>query len=428
MSHPLNAELSEVDGAIYPPSTKDNILHFDAEETPVLRIDDDHGEEKDDSSSCGVGQIPAEAEDAKPEPIEALASSLTSFLGVGAPSVPLPSSASRVVAPPPSLPPPTTASGMPRWVTDDDPRVTRGEDGKWTAIIEVDPKLHGFLIGTRGVHSKEMELATQCHVIFPGRDSNSPLIRIVSALGAQNVALCLDRIEATLHSRSVKSGLNTNRKNGTHFAAIPCNDPWVRQRFLTFQDLMMTTEEVDPSCQVEALFPSKMKLHLTIGHLQLETDEEKELARKTMDMLKEKYAQRPPIEVHIDGFDVATEDQTAVHVLFAKVHGQGVQELIDDIRDELAKADLMTKVDKRSVRLQMPLMNSRYAATDENGNRSKFGNAASNRKTFNPSWIMREHSDFPFGSFTLNRFTICNVESEDETTGYYECFYDETLN
>ncbi|GMS82469.1 hypothetical protein PENTCL1PPCAC_4644, partial [Pristionchus entomophagus] len=71
-------------------------------------------------------------------------------------------------------------------------------------------------------------------------------------------------------------------------------------------------------------------------------------------------------------------------------------------RDASRRWQVEGEVDRKHVLLQMPVMNSRYAAKDENGNRSKFGNA-SNRKTFNPSWIMREHHDFPFGSFTLNR-------------------------
>ncbi|GMT02891.1 hypothetical protein PENTCL1PPCAC_25065, partial [Pristionchus entomophagus] len=307
-----------------------------------------------------------------------------------------------------------------------DPRVTQEGDRRWTASTEVDPKFHGLLIGAKGKQAKEMESATQCRITFPGRDSKSPIIRIVSSAGQENVSRCLDRIEVALVITGIKSGHINKRP--THFAAIPCNDPWVRQRFLSFKELMMTSKDVHPSCMMEALFPSKLKLHLTICMLQLQTDQEKDLARKTMTMLKEKYAKRPPLAVRIDGFDIMNDDPTEVHVLFAKVHGGGVQELVDDIKDELHKADLIARVEKQKVKLHMTVMNSRYAATDKDGNPSPFQHTYKDRKPFDASWIMREHGDWDFGAFTLDRFTICTLSTEDEKTGYYECFFDETLN
>lgn len=131
------------------------------------------------------------------------------------------------------------------------------------------------------------------------------------------------------------------------------------------------------------------------------------------------------MEVTIEGLDIMTDNPAQVHVLFAKIHGDGVQEMIDEIKDEFANAGLCSKREHGSVKLHMTVMNSRYAAKQIGD--EKFARTYENRTPFDATALLREHGDFDFGKFTIDHINICTLHTEDEKTGYYECFADERI-
>ncbi|GMR34773.1 hypothetical protein PMAYCL1PPCAC_04968 [Pristionchus mayeri] len=405
-SFPLNCDLYEANGSTYRrtpyrgEATHMNTLPAGGD-TADLYADDS----QDDGPACGLGEFPAESEVVQPKP----ANPNTSL----AP----PPGFDRLTIPAPAK----TAAGLGAA----DPRVKQEGEKRWTASIEVPKNLHGLLIGPKHTTKTEMEKATQCRIIFPARhDTITKTIRISSAAGAESVARCLDRIEAV-----VISGQKTGRisKDPTHFAAIPCNYGCVIDQFRTFKDMVMTCDELDDSLKNEALFASHNKLHLTICMLHLDTDEDKASAKQIMAEMSKKYGERDQLAVEIEKLDIMNDDPSSVHVLFAKVHGSYLQDMVDDVRAAYVKAGLVVRDNKdEHVKLHMTVMNSRYAPVSEENKGPEY-TGYKNRKTFDAEALMKYHPNFHFGVFIVDRMDICTRYTEDKETGYYECLVSEKV-
>ncbi|GMT33331.1 hypothetical protein PFISCL1PPCAC_24628, partial [Pristionchus fissidentatus] len=333
---------------------------------------------------------------------------------------------------PKTVAPPVTDTSLPVSTTSDkfesiqDDRVKYDRaNNTWMGSIELPTTMHGLLIGREGSNRKKIESGTMCRMDIPERWSKSELIKVTSSVGSENVSRCLDRIEVIKHQK------RNGPKTATHFAAIPCNERIVQQRFMSFKDAVLHSSDVDPSCRRASLFPSECKLHLTCCMLQILSNEEKTKLEDVIFRLQEKHTRSRPLDLTIGGFDIMNDNPKDVHILFAKVHGEGIQKLANEIRDELCKAGLDAKYESKDVdvKLHMTLMNSRYAAYEEKAQtHTRDEIRRDDRTPFDATALMKTFEGYEFGTIPLNRITICSLNTEDKTTGYYECLIEARLD
>ncbi|KAF8381839.1 ascc-1 [Pristionchus pacificus] len=385
MSHyPLNAELYEVNGAIYrrPPyrGLNNNTLPAGGGDTVDLYDDDDHEEEyaHDDGPVCAAeGSV---VDPGAPPGLECVKGLIEAL-----PRAPV------------------------------DPRVRQVDHPipKWTASVDVPVNLHALLIGRGFATKKEMEDATRCRVNIPARGSNSTVIYFCNCLFSQ----------ALVHSATKKKWTKT------HFVALKCNTPEMQRGFNRFIAMVNRIPEAHVSMRNDELFPESAKLHMTIAMVCIQTEEDKAKARAALDEIKERYNDEQPINMEITGLDYMNDDPTQVHVLYGKaVIKPGVQEWFDDVRHAFWKQGLLHPNEKEhdSVKLHMTVMNTRYAATapDDDYHASK---DYANRVPFNAASLVDYQYDFDFGWQELDTVAICEFGTINWDDGFYETLMQEKL-
>ncbi|KAI6184210.1 Activating signal cointegrator 1 complex subunit 1 [Aphelenchoides bicaudatus] len=273
----------------------------------------------------------------------------------------------------------------------------------WSASTLVPKSLMGRFLGAQGSNKKKIEQATGCEIIVPDRSKKHAPITIRSSGNAEMVERCLDQIEmfVTDQRRQAKP---------THFVSLALQSNELVENHNTFCTLIKNSTAISEENKQRELFMPTVRLHLTLCMLALLTDSDKEKVKKALNEVVESEV-RPmlkgePLTVNVKGLDYfGDKDASETRVLYGKVSGIQLLDISSIVVKKMLSIGL-AKREKRDLTLHMTIMNSKYAKR------------AARNFTFDANYILRDFSNYDFGSVKVDEVKICALNVDSNTGDY----------
>uniref|UniRef100_A0A0M3K9Z8 Activating signal cointegrator 1 complex subunit 1 (inferred by orthology to a human protein) n=1 Tax=Anisakis simplex TaxID=6269 RepID=A0A0M3K9Z8_ANISI len=260
---------------------------------------------------------------------------------------------------------------------------------KWSTRMIIPREMIRFIVGVKGSTKRKLENETDCRIVLPDQKSKTQQsIGIISTKSEESVSRCIDRIQLLIMNKRERSAY-------THFIAIPLNSTEIQQSFNQFIDLIHNDEQLPNTCRELSVFQAPIKLHITVVMLSLldknEIVEATNTLRKHANKCVEEMIRGEGIEVEMRGLEFMNDDPSRVRVLFAKIHSERLQQLVDAIADGFGEVGLAPRRQDR-VKIHCTLMNTRYAI--EKG--------IKDNDTMDVRMLMEKYGEFYFGHVTLS--------------------------
>ncbi|KAH8269615.1 hypothetical protein KR018_010514 [Drosophila ironensis] len=272
-------------------------------------------------------------------------------------------------------------------------------NGDFKLSLHVPQSFFGGLIGSKGSTKRRIEEQTNCHISIPRQYDKSSDIVIT---GKERSHVCAGLRQVRLIIDSLRS-----KTPPTHFLGVALNSGVVQQRF---KDLKASILAANLPGINEELFISELKIHITLGVYVLLDENER------IQALAELEACRPllkafenPFDIKVKGLEIMNDDPSAIRVLYARPESPDLQKFADQCLAHFQKTKLCAKdnIERKSVKLHMTVMNSRYAkekvVCDD---------------TFDAREILKRFGDYDFGSLKCQAIHLCVPKSTGEDNFY----------
>eukprot|EP00755_Sulcionema_specki_P028116 Sspe_Gene.89205::Locus_61024_Transcript_1_1_Confidence_1.000_Length_1355::g.89205::m.89205/K18666/ASCC1; activating signal cointegrator complex subunit 1 len=282
------------------------------------------------------------------------------------------------------------------------------ETGQYTLDLSsyVKPEFYRFIIGTKAQTLQEIEKDTGASISVP-REGDKQKGIIVRGLNESAVAAAKYRIDYVVDRSRQKLPY-------THFVSIPLLDsvlPKSRELFERLETFCSISKRIDPS-----IFRSPEKLHLTLVMLRIYSEEDAEVAIKTLKKIegfvRETFTSSDRIQ--LKDLQYMNDDPRQVNVLYLKVKGceEKILSLVDHVSTQFVLAGLCTSKDiEHNEKLHATIMNSKWRKTGDDSRQE--------RVPFDIMDIMDELEHVDLGTHKLRTIEISTMGEVGEN-GYFK--------
>lgn len=317
--------------------------------------------------------------------------------------------------------------------TDLDDQLTY-EGDEWVLELNIPGIFHKFICGTRGRTKQKIEFDSGATVIVPNREDHADSLWLRA------------RQKQAIHSAKAQIELLCEREEAkleyTHFISVPLayNEKF-RRSVDTFHEnvVMQQFAGVDRS-----IFMKSRRLHFTVCMLKLfsnaQVEEMKEALADFADRLPASADYGRPIEAHLQGLHVMTDDPTNVSLLYTTDRSHALVNRMNSIAnmlfDILRGRNLVTNQSLMSqrvlssdgnsaeVKLHATLMNTKYGKDrqwrEDTGQRRE-------RETFDATPMMERFGQVDFGTVALKEMQLSCLDEMDND-GYYRSLFTAPLS
>lgn len=292
---------------------------------------------------------------------------------------------------------------------------------KFQLKMHVPQMFHSHIIGTKGSTKKRLEQMNNVQIVIPKMYSKDTIVLIIGKT-KRDVSDAQRRIdELVIAGRS--------KKEITHFVSVPCNNDEVKANFIKFREDILHDYHGGLD---QSLFQNPDKLHLTVVVMVLLDDQDRNRAAELLQQCKtdivDPILQGNPLKLEISGIEIMNDDPSSVHVLYAKVFNEKLQEIVNRIAAFFKEQGLNnSKFEREDVKLHLTLINSsfRFAETETNEGEEAENSQSQGRKkyekkrSFDAREILDKFKDFYFGSFVVNEIHLSQRKCYDDN-GFYK--------
>jgi len=297
--------------------------------------------------------------------------------------------------------------------------IVKSDSGYKLTLENIPSFYYKFIIGKSNETRKKLENETKARIEIP-RDTNGKII--ISARERSHILSAKTRIEVLVESSRQKTP-------ATYFLSIPLISEEITQQFEQFKEAVLQTcagvRGLDAS-----IFQLPTRLHLTIGLLNLQDDNEVSQAASILSdiasTLVEKYITSNPFTIKLSGIEYMNDDPAEVDVLYAKVSlddgSNRLQAFVDDLVQAFIPSGLMKREQFDRVKLHATVMNTIFRESrDEENSETKKSIKQSKRKirvTFDAREILKVFDSFDFGELCIESLHL-SQRGQYGPSGYY---------
>nr|ACO10340.1 Activating signal cointegrator 1 complex subunit 1 [Caligus rogercresseyi] len=277
---------------------------------------------------------------------------------------------------------------------------------RYKAIVEIPSSFFGYLIGKRGASKREMESEYRVKLTFPS-NTHSQEDEVTIHGETKNIAMrACRRILLKSHDLRAKA-------DWTHFICVPL---WREPQFMEhFKDFKSRVSLREPNLD-EGILQRPQRLHLTIGVMTLLTQQEINLAKKTLDeslheIIKPLLGSEELI-LSAKGLQLMNDDPSSTNVLYAVIKSEKLQKISYGILTKFASKGIIQN-DLKPVTLHMTLMNTKFLG-QSSGNNQRL-NQNKSRPTFDATRILQDFANEDFGVSKIKEIHLCEMGGSKNT-------------
>jgi len=291
-------------------------------------------------------------------------------------------------------------------------------DGRFKTTVHVATTYFGHIIGTKGATKKRIENETKTRVTVPAFGKTGDIL--ITGTNRESVRSARSRVELLVHNAR-------RRQPFTHFLSLPLAGG-VRDGFLDFKEAVFN--ECHGSRGLDAsLFQNPDKLHLTLGTLVLQDDQERKLAAEILQECREEVVERilrkRSLAVRAQGVEYMNDDPAEVDVLYAVVQSvdgsNSLQQVADSVVARFAQSDLM-QLQYDRVKLHATVINTLFRQHGAGAMDNELHEGVNRpRESFDGHTVLQRFADYKFGDYRIPSIQISERYSTAKDTGYYAC-------
>lgn len=291
---------------------------------------------------------------------------------------------------------------------------------KFQLNMHVPQMFHSHIIGVKGSTKKRIEQEHNVQIVVPKMYSKDTNV-LITGTTKRDISETQRRIEELVIA-------GRSKKEITHFVSIPCNNSEVKANFIKFREDILHDYHGGLD---QSLFQNPDKLHLTVVVMVLLDDIDRnrasDLLLECKNDIVDPILQGSPLKVEVSGIEIMNDDPSSVHVLYANVISEKLQEIVNQIAKLFSNQGLNnSKFEREDVKLHLTLINSsfRFAESQESSDRNEMENSQTKRKyekkrSFDAREILERFKNFHFGSFIINEIHLSRRKCYDES-GFYK--------